>query len=395
MLATASFIIHSQAERGFGATCSKWRLHSTRLLGSGDTSGSLAVALSPPVCANGIIPPGLQSSTDLDPECAPYGAVRRSERLPSDKKWRDAVEFPIVYNPEEEHRRRIGRLKEWDIFLSYAYPDKDRYVLPLARSLSARNVKVWIDVNEIGWGDNIWVNINRGLEESKVVVLCLSEAFLKRPWPENEMAAAVAARHRDGTKQVLPLILNSKSAVLKTYPMIGALAYREWSNGLEQIADELAELAVCFKQEKDVIHLRVESVHTGVITDIEVPRRASVGYAANAAVTQLGLSTSVDVGSFRPMPVGWVLVESAVLPLWREYSGHSGAGSEVYGFFSRHDNTRAFYWLDSITLDAQIEKKGVVFSYHIDDRLDELGVKDGTTIVLCARPERVYYSASR
>jgi hypothetical protein len=69
----------------------------------------------------------------------------------------------------------------------------------------------------------------RALRQTRFMLLCLSKAFLARPWPESEMSAALAIQNSSGVKKVLPLILNSREEVLQTYPIIHGLAYRQFS----------------------------------------------------------------------------------------------------------------------------------------------------------------------
>jgi hypothetical protein len=129
-----------------------------------------------------------------------------------------------------------------DVFISHASADKEQYVLPLARAMALEGVTFWLDSAEIGWGDNILKQINEGLQKTRFMLLCLSRAFLERPWPEGEMSAAVAIQNTSGIKKVLPLILNSRAEVLHTYPIIQGLAYREFGGDSPAVAREIAAI---------------------------------------------------------------------------------------------------------------------------------------------------------
>jgi len=100
-----------------------------------------------------------------------------------------------------------------DLFLSHASADKEEYVFPLTESLSARDITYWLDDAEISWGDSVVGKINEGLRDSQFALLCLSENFLLRPWPEAEMSAVLSIQNTKGIKSVLPLILNSKDII--------------------------------------------------------------------------------------------------------------------------------------------------------------------------------------
>ena len=154
-----------------------------------------------------------------------------------------------------------------DFFISHASEDKEQYIEPLARELSRRRLTYWLDTIEMSWGDLLALKINEGLAGSKHIVLCLSANFLDRPWPQAEMNAALTMQNKYGVKKVLPLILNSKELILQKYPIIGGLVYREFSEGIYKIGAGLASLATKSSVPEGHIRVRVESIHTGQISD--------------------------------------------------------------------------------------------------------------------------------
>ncbi len=99
-------------------------------------------------------------------------------------------------------------LFEYDVFISHAREDKPDFVEPLVAELKRLSIKVWYDADQLSWGDDVPQAINRGLSKSRFVVVVLSEVFLSKRWPQNELSAAFSAQTQDGRKRVLPLLLD-------------------------------------------------------------------------------------------------------------------------------------------------------------------------------------------
>ena len=74
---------------------------------------------------------------------------------------------------------------QYDVFLSHNQADKPR-VRRLAERLRAAGLRVWFDEWVIQPGDDIYLAIERGLEASRTLVLCLSPAALGSDWAELE-----------------------------------------------------------------------------------------------------------------------------------------------------------------------------------------------------------------
>lgn len=204
-----------------------------------------------------------------------------------------------------------------DLFISHAGADKMHYVQPLADRLSRRDVSFWLDNLEIGWGDNVPLRINEGLRRSRYVLVCLSRNFLRRRWPEAEMASALAAQNDTGQKRVLPLMLNAKELVLAQYPLLAALSYREYQEPPDALVDELATLVKGTVTPPGQLSVRVESVHTGQLCNIHVSPSMSVRWLTDQAQRGLGVSELAHTGAYEPFRVRWVLVDARAEQAWR------------------------------------------------------------------------------
>lgn len=203
-----------------------------------------------------------------------------------------------------------------DFFISHASADKPTYVQPLAECLTQRKVTYWLDSSEIGWGDSLSLKVNDGLRASRHVVLCLSEAFLCRPWPETELNAAFSMKLDDDSRKVLPLILNNKDQILTQYPLIAGLVYREYSTP-DTIAEELASLVNIHSIPEGHIHVAIESIHTGQLSNIVVSPRASVEWLADKAQRGAGLRDSLVTEGFQHFTIRWVLVDVNAEDEWK------------------------------------------------------------------------------
>jgi hypothetical protein len=261
-----------------------------------------------------------------------------------------------------------------DLFLSHAGDDKVRYIQPLAESLVAKKITFWLDALEISWGDNVLLRINEGLRRSRYLLLCLSRSFLNRPWPESEMASALAIQNATGQKRVLPLILNSKDLVLNQYPILAALAYKEYKGSPDAIADELATLLRLPGDEPQQLglHITVESVHTGKLCNIQVSPKVSVRWLADRAQRGLGVSKLAETGAYLPFRVKWVLVDVQAENQWRK--------------LPRWTQSRLY----AVVQNGQQPK----FSEHDSDRLEDLGIQDGTVFHLYAVDDDRYEHTS-
>ncbi len=56
-----------------------------------------------------------------------------------------------------------GDREEYDIFISHAWEDKEAFVDDFVAELSALDIKVWYDKQQIAWGDSMRAKIDKGL----------------------------------------------------------------------------------------------------------------------------------------------------------------------------------------------------------------------------------------
>ena len=132
--------------------------------------------------------------------------------------------------------------KQRDIFICHAGEDKPSVVRPLVRAFDAANISHWFDEAEIKWGDSITEKVNEGLKISRYVIVLLSEAFIKKNWPQRELNSALNIEASSGQVRVLPLIAGTeetKKRIIGEYPILNDKFYLSWNDDTSSIVEAL------------------------------------------------------------------------------------------------------------------------------------------------------------
>lgn len=242
-----------------------------------------------------------------------------------------------------------------DIFISHASADNRQYVQPLAEALRARDISYLLDSEASTWGDDFVNLINSWLKNSRYTLLCLSRNFLTRAWTRTELNAELARQNREGTKRLLPLILNSKDEVLDSLPIIGSLVYREFDEGVDVIADGLHGLVKAEPPPGTFFRVVIESVHTDKLCYLKISPRESVSSMLLKAQNSAGVKEEANFGTAVPFKLRWVLVDARAADEWSDLS------------LEKQQKVKAVVMTD----------EGVKYSYvGSEDRLEALGVYD-------------------
>ena len=97
-------------------------------------------------------------------------------------------------DPDPEHRqeclwyygqRAMGEQFSFDVFLSHSSKDK-AVVRDVAERLRKDGLRVWLDEWVLRPGDSIPAKIEEGLEQSRVLVLCMSAQAFGSDWARLE-----------------------------------------------------------------------------------------------------------------------------------------------------------------------------------------------------------------
>ena len=95
---------------------------------------------------------------------------------------------------------------KFDVFLSHNHADKPR-VRKVAERLKAAGLRVWLDDWGIQAGDMIALKVDEGLEQSRVLLLCISPAALASGWVALERSTAVHRDPANAGRRFIPLLL--------------------------------------------------------------------------------------------------------------------------------------------------------------------------------------------
>ncbi len=95
---------------------------------------------------------------------------------------------------------------KYDVFLSYSSKDKPR-VTRLAERLRAAGFNVWFDHWSVRPGEDITISIEKGLQDSRVQILCFSPFALESDWVSTEWRTVLARDPSNRTDRFVPLLL--------------------------------------------------------------------------------------------------------------------------------------------------------------------------------------------
>lgn len=133
-------------------------------------------------------------------------------------------------------------MKQWDVFISHASPDKKRFVLPLAEELQVRGVRVWLDIWTVELGDSIYASISDGLKHSRFGIVVLSKAFFARTWPKKELSA-LFAKESDGASHIIPIWYKiSYAEVYEHEPLLADRMAARFDEGIPSIIERVLRL---------------------------------------------------------------------------------------------------------------------------------------------------------
>ena len=135
-------------------------------------------------------------------------------------------------------------MKKWDVFISHASEDKQSVALPLADSLERSGLKVWLDRFELRIGDSLRERIDEGLAESSFGVVILSEHFLKKGWPKNELDGLFALE--DGGRRVILPVWHgvNKATVARYSPMLADRLAADTMQGIPVVTQMIAQVVL-------------------------------------------------------------------------------------------------------------------------------------------------------
>jgi KaiC/GvpD/RAD55 family RecA-like ATPase len=192
----------------------------------------------------------------------------------------------------------------WDIFISHATEDKEKFVRPLAIALRAYGLEVWYDEFTLSFGDSLSASIDKGLASSRFGLVVLSPHFIKKKWTRRELRGLID-RDVHEEKIILPIWHNvTRSEVSAFSPPLADI-----------IALDTSVLKISTIVEKIVIATHGNSVAdlkrllpTGISTldamlGGGIPRPSTFSLIGKKGVGKSTLATQIQIASlFRGEP---------------------------------------------------------------------------------------------
>jgi hypothetical protein len=130
--------------------------------------------------------------------------------------------------------------KKWDVFISYASEDKESIARPLAHLLDQAGLRVWFDEFSLRIGDSLFAAISAGLRESSYGVVIISEYFIRKRWPQSELAALFTIEH-SGSDLILPIWHGVEAATVRDFsPLLADRVAAFTRNGLHDVVNHIA-----------------------------------------------------------------------------------------------------------------------------------------------------------
>jgi hypothetical protein len=129
---------------------------------------------------------------------------------------------------------------DWDFFISHASEDKEEVAKPLAEFLQGLGFKVWYDDFSLKLGDNLYQTISKGLSTSKKGIVILSNSFIAKNWPKQELDGLMAQEMATGETRIFPIRHNiTNQELVIHFPMLANRKNISSSEGLEQVVREI------------------------------------------------------------------------------------------------------------------------------------------------------------
>ncbi len=94
----------------------------------------------------------------------------------------------------------------YDIFLSHNKKDKPA-VRKLAERLKQSGMRVWFDEWIIRPGDDIFLQIEQGLQDSRTLILCMTAAAFQSDWVSLERSTVLFRDPSNKNRGFIPLLM--------------------------------------------------------------------------------------------------------------------------------------------------------------------------------------------
>ncbi|MEX1361889.1 MAG: TIR domain-containing protein [Nannocystaceae bacterium] len=105
--------------------------------------------------------------------------------------------------------------RAWDVFLSYASAD-EQLVQRLAEELHHRQLRVFLDRWEVGFGEDVRQRLEQGLDGSTHGIIAMSPSTMTRPWVQAEYSALLD-KAMSQRRLLIPVLIGRGQATLPPF----------------------------------------------------------------------------------------------------------------------------------------------------------------------------------
>lgn len=131
----------------------------------------------------------------------------------------------------------------FDVFISHASEDKNKFVRPLAEQLKKNHLEVWYDEFSLKAGDSLRRSIDLGLSQSRYGIVVLSKNFLKKKWPQWELDGLVQRQMKEKRNLIIPIWHNiSNKEIIAVSPSLADKVAIKSNKGLNQVVSQLLQV---------------------------------------------------------------------------------------------------------------------------------------------------------
>lgn len=132
--------------------------------------------------------------------------------------------------------------EKFDLFLCHAWDDRKGAAKELCDKLTTLGINVWFSEKDLALGTNMLREIDKGLAKSRVGIVLVTPAFLKRV--ENEGVADKELSALLAKDRLVPIVHNTTYDALRDVsPLLGSRSGLDTSeDSMDDIATKLAEL---------------------------------------------------------------------------------------------------------------------------------------------------------
>ncbi len=144
----------------------------------------------------------VEAISSINPFPGFVGIIRfnHAQAIVTDFEWKPIIKKDTPMNEELDYK--------WDVFISHATPDKEK-IRKIVSKLRSEDLRVWVDEEQIKFGDGVVNKIQEGLNYSRRLIVCLSQSLGKSNWCRNEYEALINTEITLHGTKVIPLVIEN------------------------------------------------------------------------------------------------------------------------------------------------------------------------------------------